>query len=122
MIYYLHKSEIKPVYVYLAVKFDAFQCANHYLETPSRLDLMCPEGTVINITQAFYGRENNYTCGAESRWTWDCKSSSVFQLLSDHCDGREKCFFYLSNDMLGDPCGGGMKSYLRLSYQCAGLF
>ncbi|XP_014273024.1 D-galactoside-specific lectin [Halyomorpha halys] len=83
--------------------------------------LSCPQGSGIQIHEAFYGRKNPNTCpylGQDESVHQTCSSSSVLQDVRNRCTGRRDCDISSASSWLGDPCRGTNK-YLEVSFSCA---
>ncbi|XP_078485663.1 L-rhamnose-binding lectin CSL3-like [Ciona intestinalis] len=77
----------------------------------------CSTGYVIDILEAFYGRNNQYICPSEHILTTFCRASTSETLIRGKCQGRNSCSLLASNSVFGDPCRRTFK-YIYLEYQC----
>lgn len=68
--------------------------------------ISCPDGNVIKIIDAVYGRGN--TCIGD----W-----SAHDIIVAECDDKQSCLVYASNTWFGDPCPTIVK-FLTVEYQC----
>ena len=82
------------------------------------VNLGCPEGKVIRIVTAMYGRQNQKDCLNWRRFTdTNCKSDQSVVAVKKRCEGKQTCNFTVNNKMFVDPCPGTYK-YLTFEYQC----
>nr|5H4S_A Chain A, L-rhamnose-binding lectin [Toxopneustes pileolus] len=81
------------------------------------LDLECPEGYIISVNYANYGRNSPGICPHKSSNAPPCSASSSLRIINEHCDGRSSCSVHATNDVFGDPCRGVYK-YLEVDYSC----
>ncbi|XP_069140172.1 uncharacterized protein [Argopecten irradians] len=83
------------------------------------ISIECPAGEMINIKEAFYGRENDVTCTGPGRpvKTIACRSDVALEKYKEICHDKNSCSLQASNSVTGDPCGGTFK-YARVSYTC----
>ena len=80
-----------------------------------QVNLDCLEGMVIRIVTAMYGRQKKMAC-----WTLDsrkCKSQRSLDAVKKRCEGKQTCYFTVTNKMFGDPCPRTNK-YIKIEYQC----
>ncbi|CAD5122242.1 DgyrCDS10690 [Dimorphilus gyrociliatus] len=94
----------------------------------STMQIACPEGTVISINQAQYGRPRYdlHTCSNSNLRSRSvikrvkkahCGArSSMFQARR-HCNGKSSCSIRATNSVFGDPCRGIYK-FLMIGYIC----
>ena len=103
------------------------------LETICEFDAMsikCSEDTLLNITSAFWGRNegeekciSNYYKDSNTR-TSQCiqppsEAQSLLKNLQYNCNKKEKCEFQLLKWRLGDPCQKiQVSKYLEITYDC----
>ncbi|XP_054920461.1 latrophilin Cirl-like isoform X4 [Dermacentor andersoni] len=85
----------------------------------SQLGFSCPEGQLISLIRANYGRFSISICNEHGTldWSVDCKSNRSYNVIRDSCGMRRKCSLPASTDVFGDPCPGTFK-YLEAHYQC----
>ncbi|XP_075529492.1 latrophilin Cirl-like isoform X6 [Dermacentor variabilis] len=85
----------------------------------SQLGFSCPEGQLIALIRANYGRFSISICNEHGTldWSVDCKSNRSYNVIRDSCGMRRKCSLPASTDVFGDPCPGTFK-YLEAHYQC----
>ncbi|XP_056321354.1 L-rhamnose-binding lectin CSL1 isoform X1 [Danio aesculapii] len=80
--------------------------------------LTCGGRTKIKIIAANYGRTDETTCPTRHRHqNNDCRSPNSLAIVSDRCEGRNKCTISASNDVFSDPCVKTRK-YLWIVYYC----
>uniref|UniRef100_F6YER6 SUEL-type lectin domain-containing protein n=2 Tax=Ciona intestinalis TaxID=7719 RepID=F6YER6_CIOIN len=82
-----------------------------------RTTVTCLPGYVIDIREAFYGRDNQHTCPSGTIHTTTCRASTSETLIRGKCQGRNSCSLLASNSVFGDSCRGTFK-YIYLEYQC----
>jgi hypothetical protein len=94
----------------------------------NQLTLECPEGTVLSITSAFYGRENNKICTGDGKADadilkdTDCGTTaalrtSALEDVQRLCQNKNDCHVNVTNKFFEDPCEGTLK-YLTVHYFC----
>ena len=76
----------------------------------------CPEGMVINVLFAVYGRLNTTICKYRNTRSTTCASTNM-GLVFEECQGKQTCFMKATNSWFGDPCKG-IHKYLHIKYQC----
>ncbi|CAH1247542.1 ADGRL3 [Branchiostoma lanceolatum] len=82
------------------------------------LTITCAEGGTILVSYANYGRTSSTYCTEGPRLTdTDCTSDTSQNLVSQLCNGQERCSIQASNSVFGDPCVGTHK-YLEVVYSC----
>lgn len=76
-------------------------------------DIYCPEGYVIRVDQAKYGRQTKGYCRGDGDSDISiCRGSktvTITDLIADQCNGETTCVIEASNDALNggvDPCPG----------------
>ena len=81
--------------------------------------ITCPSGEFINIVYAMYGRllNNNGICSTNTYPKVDCTAGMSSKIVSDKCNGKEKCEVKATNSWFGDPCERIVK-YLDIKYEC----
>ncbi|XP_060071561.1 uncharacterized protein LOC132551440 [Ylistrum balloti] len=79
----------------------------------------CPEGEVIDIQEAFYGREDRITCSLPNKPLTDtaCSSPVALDRYKEICSNKTTCNVTASNSVTGDPCVNTYK-YARITYSC----
>ncbi|KAM4634074.1 macrophage mannose receptor 1 [Polymixia lowei] len=78
--------------------------------------LHCPEGSVINIQSAFYGRNSEEICAhLDGSGGGSCTVDGVLPFVRKICDNRPFCFAYANMEQ--DPCPTVAK-YLQVTYSC----
>jgi len=83
---------------------------------PEPLEIMCPAGETIFITDALYGRIKDIPqCPNSGIPNNDCGNLHSKEIVSDICQGLESCS--VSTELFGDPCVGTDK-YLQVDYLC----
>ncbi|XP_033728270.1 multiple epidermal growth factor-like domains protein 6 isoform X2 [Pecten maximus] len=84
-----------------------------------RYTIECPVGKVLNIQEAFYGREDQITCSGMNQPLTDtnCSSSVALERYRNLCNYKHICLVTASNSVTGDPCPGTYK-YARIRYTC----
>jgi hypothetical protein len=92
--------------------------------------MSCPTGKLINVTCAFYGRANTFTCfpnkyckslpGCSVMQNTQCSSATVLNALRTQCNSKQTCNVNIDGKTTlgGDPCQGTLK-YAVFSYICA---
>ncbi len=91
-------------------------------------DLNCPDGQIIIIEDAFYGRSDISTCQYPDCYTnagpcaqmqnTQCSSANAMPNVALTCFGKQKCSIPINSDYFqGDPCGGTYK-YAKIKYDC----
>ncbi|XP_054161343.1 adhesion G protein-coupled receptor L3-like isoform X2 [Oppia nitens] len=85
----------------------------------SALEIICEEGTHINLIRANFGRFSISVCNDNGNVDWrvDCMSHRSFRVMQESCGMKRSCKLPASANMFGDPCPGTLK-YLEAHYQC----
>ena len=108
--------------VHIAICITMFS-ANVYEATDcegSHLLLECPEGQSLHVLEAFFGREDNLTCGGDVGYEGEvCSADDPLTLIRPLCEGRRSCPLYATSLIFGDPCGE-VQMYLKVRFMCAG--
>ncbi|KAK7099782.1 latrophilin-like protein 1 isoform X2 [Littorina saxatilis] len=84
------------------------------------LILDCPQGHVIRIVRANYGRFTLSMCnprGITSNMNLRCQSITASEVVATECDGHNRCEFKVGNRIFGDPCPGTSK-YAEVKHYC----
>ncbi|KAL9955724.1 hypothetical protein ACROYT_G037087 [Oculina patagonica] len=81
--------------------------------------ISCPEGEVISVKYASYGRHDNHTCPDPRILTTNCDAGNSLSIVKAICDNQASCNLFSSNSVFGDPCVGIYK-YLEVDYKCIG--
>ncbi|KAE9549181.1 hypothetical protein FO519_007606 [Halicephalobus sp. NKZ332] len=81
--------------------------------------LSCPNGTVVSIQLANYGRFSVTPCNpdADPSLMTSCVNDRTLPILRERCDWKEHCVFNVSNLVFGDACPETSK-YLEVSFDC----
>ncbi len=80
----------------------------------------CPEGQVVIVTQAKYGRMRQVRCLSTELGHVGC-SADVIGWADSQCSGRRSCQLRLPDRYLDDvprPCSKDLRAYLFVSYIC----
>lgn len=84
----------------------------------NQLTLECPSNYHIQISTAFYGRQDARTCSHESAiLSTNCSSTTSLSKVSQLCQSKRICDVYAFSSLLGDPCEGTFK-YLEVAFSC----
>ncbi|KAK9512857.1 hypothetical protein O3M35_001182 [Rhynocoris fuscipes] len=101
-----------------------YECIAGNIQTKSAcenevLDINCPDGSYLWISNAIYGRMNPIICSGANRNVRSnrCKSDKSMSVVESRCDNLQHCRVPANNQMFGDPCYGTYK-YLEVDYQC----
>ncbi|XP_078377370.1 uncharacterized protein LOC144660588 isoform X1 [Oculina patagonica] len=81
--------------------------------------ISCPEGEVIRVQHASYGRHDDHTCPDPRILTTNCHAGNSLSIVKANCDNQASCNLFSSNSVFGDPCVGTYK-YLEVDYKCIG--
>ncbi|XP_041463533.1 L-rhamnose-binding lectin CSL3-like [Lytechinus variegatus] len=82
------------------------------------LSLECPNGFLISINYANYGRTaGKDICPHRYIRTTRCFARKSLKIVKENCDGRPSCSVAANNDVFGEPCFGTFK-YLEVDYSC----
>lgn len=78
----------------------------------------CPEGSIILMRTAEYGRMNYGRC-ITSNYGNDCSVNVIFY-FDQKCSGRQSCKVYVGDPVLHkmQPCSKDLNTYLEASYEC----
>ncbi|XP_071955272.1 uncharacterized protein [Antedon mediterranea] len=92
-----------------------------------KIELKCPEGTIIGVQTANYGRRLPSRMMCPDLFTMfeedfvedvNCHASSSLQTVKNLCNGKRECTFRVTNQEFGtDPCPGTSK-YAEVTYKC----
>ncbi|XP_067268593.1 rhamnose-binding lectin-like [Pseudorasbora parva] len=111
------------IYKYLAISYFCLpsQTRSSLVCEHAKNDLSCEAGTKIHILSANYGRTDNSTCStgrpASQLAKTDCYALNSLAIVTNGCEGKNKCSMAASNNVFTDPCFGTFK-YLYISYSC----
>nr|XP_054920459.1 latrophilin Cirl-like isoform X2 [Dermacentor andersoni] len=85
----------------------------------SQLGFSCPEGQLISLIRANYGRFSISICNEHGTldWSVDCKSNRSYNVIRDRCHLNNSCHVLVESLTFGDPCPGTYK-YLEVQYRC----
>ena len=82
------------------------------------LSLVCPEGSVLRVTEATFGRTTASVCPKEgAQATTNCSEPTALQTASRMCNNEHKCDVNVTTSAFGEPCLGVHK-YLNVSFKC----
>lgn len=84
------------------------------------MEAACPEGQVIVMEHAFYGRMRTGGCIKQNYDTSRCQAN-VIPFVDSICSGRRECTLRVPDiSSEGDirPCSEDLASYLEASYAC----
>ena len=81
-------------------------------------NVTCPEGSLIVMESAHYGRMRIGRC-IDSEYQVGC-AADVLTMLDGRCSGRPSCQILLPDSVLHkqQPCNKDMMAYLEASYTC----
>ena len=89
--------------------------SGHYCLAES-FDVTCPQGHVILMERALFGRMASGRCISEVHL--GC-SHNVLPYLDNHCTGHRRCNIDVNALVkVAEPCNRDYKSYLDAAYQC----
>ncbi|XP_057307810.1 nematocyst expressed protein 6-like [Hydractinia symbiolongicarpus] len=105
----------KGTFKYLEVKY---RCVKKDIMCgTSGKTISCPEGQVLKILNAMYGRQSKYTCPTIYAKNFNCKAVKSFEITKALCNGKQSCKIQSARNIYGDPCLGTIK-YLQVHHQC----
>jgi len=84
------------------------------------LELSCPEGQLLKVNSAVYGRQSEEVCtnlGEGKMKDLNCAAEDSLKIMGDWCNGNNSCSIEAANSVFGDPCKGTVK-YLLVDYEC----
>ena len=86
----------------------------------------CSAGQIISIRYAMYGRISKAKCQGQGNYNYDkCDMIEPPNDLIDQCNGKNNCYFTVSNKNLikngNDPCSIYSK-YLDITYGCTSMY
>jgi len=83
------------------------------------MNLVCPNGRVIEIVYANYGRTvpGTEACNHPKTSNQACFEEESLSIVAEECDGETTCAVLAKNSVFTDPCGGTFK-YLNVTYSC----
>ena len=80
--------------------------------------ISCPNGKIIDVLNATYGRLNWKTCISTDIKSTNCRSNNSLKRVEDMCNDKTICELPVNNVLFGgDPCQGTHK-YLEVKYRC----
>ena len=80
--------------------------------------ISCPNGKLIDVVNATYGRLKRQTCPDERIKSTNCRSSNSLKHVQSKCNGNTSCELHASkSEFNDDPCQGTYK-YLEVKYRC----
>jgi hypothetical protein len=86
--------------------------------------LGCKQDEKINITKAFWGRDDFITCSQGAPGNHSTRQYSldnndhVLMKVKDICNWRPTCEFYATRSFLGDVTNSQVYKYLRVVHEC----
>lgn len=83
------------------MEYTGLACKNEVLR------VFCPSGYVIDVENAFYGRNENSTCfDSQMNYTSSCSEDSAFAVVSNMCNGLQGCDVLSAIETFNttDPC------------------
>lgn len=87
-----------------------------------KMRLSCKGGMQIAVYSAMFGRTQQGTleCPLYHRRapSVDCQSAVALQVLTSHCQGKQRCLVQASTKDFGEPCYPGTRKYLSVIYTC----
>jgi len=84
------------------------------------LHLSCPEGQLLQVVRANYGRFSLEVCNksGNTSWSFNCIQHQTKAVLDRRCSNLPECTFQVTSQLFGgDPCPGTGK-YIEVHYQC----
>uniref|UniRef100_A0A7E4ULD6 Latrophilin Cirl n=1 Tax=Panagrellus redivivus TaxID=6233 RepID=A0A7E4ULD6_PANRE len=81
--------------------------------------LSCPDGLVIDIALANYGRFSVNPCNPDglTNLSTACLNKDTLDIVKERCDNRTECDINVSVSLFGDACPNTPK-YLEVNYAC----
>ena len=80
--------------------------------------ISCPNGKLIDVVNATYGRLDRQTCHDDRIKSTDCRSSNSLKHVQNKCKGKSTCELHANySEFRDDPCPGTYK-YLEVKYRC----
>lgn len=79
--------------------------------------ITCPEGEVISVEKAMYGRQDAETCASSIQTRVDCAAAKALEKTREICQDKTSCLLTAANEIYTDPCPGVGK-YLQVTYSC----
>jgi len=80
--------------------------------------ISCPGNSLIQIGNAFYGRETEDICDKVGvPWPFGCTMGDAKQKAENACNGQSECTIESNNAFFGDPCWG-VRKYATVSWIC----
>jgi len=84
------------------------------------LQLSCPQGELLQVVRANYGRFSLEVCNSSGNtsWSFNCIQHQTKAILDRRCSNLQECTFPVTSELFGgDPCPGTGK-YIEVHYQC----
>ncbi|CBY35345.1 unnamed protein product, partial [Oikopleura dioica] len=94
----------------------------HSFQGDNNRFITCEEDEILEILDAWYGRENDSICNVERgggglyNAPGECRRDAKW-VIDGRCNGQRGCSLGFGNSYVGDPCRGTTK-YLEVSYRC----
>ena len=82
------------------------------------MTISCVNGARIRILSANYGRASDVPCGQINAQMKCGNGESSYAKVSEKCNNKSQCSFFVNNSFFGDPCGGVSK-YLETEWICS---
>lgn len=83
----------------------------------ANVELTCPEGEMVFVTAASFGRSDENTCFTPVVGDTVCTAAGAMATVSALCNGRSGCQVGAVTGLFGDPCPGTYK-YLTVAHAC----
>lgn len=80
--------------------------------------ISCPNGKLIDVLNANYGRLDREMCQSPSISCINCRSSNSLKRVQDKCNGKTSCELHVNNSLFSDDPCPGMHKYLEVKYRC----
>ncbi|XP_048576822.1 phospholipid scramblase 1 [Nematostella vectensis] len=85
--------------------------------------LACGPNQMVKITQAFWGRDNYYTCANNPNMTsrelaTDIETDHVVRTLKTYCAGQHSCQAPATRKTFGDELQPRVSKYLKVWHEC----
>ncbi|KAK9512858.1 hypothetical protein O3M35_001183 [Rhynocoris fuscipes] len=105
------------IYLYSLIHIIFAEIVRDLVCEDETLELTCPNGFVLDIRNAMYGRRNLLYCTMVGSKVNDCSATTALSVVRSRCNRRETCSIPAHNNIFGDPCAGTAK-YLEVTYEC----
>jgi len=107
-------------YKYMITDFTCVVGGSADICEDNSLEISCPGKTLLEIGDAFYGRQTEDICDNVGVPLFGCDMGDAKKKAADLCNGKQSCTIEANNGFFGDPCWL-VRKYAQVSYICPKL-